>query len=166
MMALPLNRDFSCAGLMSSRKLNAVFAALAMLLTSCASSYQMYSGRALPNNAVAILRQQGHGPAVVLKVDGKEVEGGLTYAGIGYNRWELTPGKHSVEVDLHGFEGGMKTNRPQTVIFTAEAGQVYDVGYTTNKFLGHAGIFTNVFSWEPRILRVKAVTDKERVRRN
>ena len=73
-------------------------------------------------------------------------------------------GKHSVEVDLHGFEGGFRTSRPQTVTFTAAAGQVYDVSYTTNKFLGRAGLFANVFSWEPRILRVQAVTDAERVK--
>ena len=60
-------------------------------MTSCASSYRMYSGQRLPNEAVAVLRQQGGGPAVVLSVDGKPLEGGLTWAKIGYNRWELLP---------------------------------------------------------------------------
>jgi hypothetical protein len=138
--------------------------AVGMLMASCASSYRMYSGQRLPNESVAILRQSGGGPAVVLSVDGKPLEGGLTWAKLGYNRWELLPGKHSVEVDLHGFEGGIRTTRPQTVTFTAAAGQVYDVSYTTNKFLGHAGLFANVFSWEPRILRQGPVTDSERVK--
>ena len=65
----------------------------------------MYSGRALPNNAVAILEQPGRGPAIVVSVDGKPVSGGITYYGIGQNKWELLPGVHRVEVNLKALYG-------------------------------------------------------------
>jgi hypothetical protein len=149
---------------MQSGKLITAFAALGMLLTSCASSYQMYSGRVLPNDAVAILRQSGAGPALVISVDGKPCHGGRTYAGIGYNKWELLPGTHHVEVNLMGFYGGVRTSGPQTVTFTAAPGQVYDVSHKA-RFVRRSG-FSDVYLWAPVIIRQHPVTDADRVKAN
>ena len=142
------------------------FAVIAMLLTSCASSYQM-TGQRLPNNAVAILRQSGGGPAMVMAVDGKPYDGGYTYAGIGYNKWELLPGKHQIEVDMRAFSGDSRTSGPQKVTFTAAPGQVYDVSCTTtvlrrsgNLFLG----YRELSSWKPVIILQHPVTDADRVK--
>jgi hypothetical protein len=145
-----------------------LLAVIGVLLTSCASSYQMTGpGRALPNNAVAILRQSGGGPAMVMSVDGKPYDGGYTYAGIGYNKWELLPGKHRVEVNMRAFSGESKTSGPQTVTFNAVAGQVYDVSATTtilhrsgNLFFG----YKEVGSWKPAIILQHPVTDADRVK--
>jgi hypothetical protein len=152
---------------MQSIKLNVGFAVTGILLTSCASSYQMYSGRAVPNSAVAILRQSGGGPAMVISVDGKPYDGGFTYAGIGYNKWELLPGKHQVEVDMRVFSGDSHTSGPQTVTFTAAPGEVYDVSCTTtilrrsgNLLLG----YKELSSWKPAIIRQHPVTDADRVK--
>ena len=154
---------------MRSIKLNASFVVTGILLTSCASSYQMYSGRTLPNNAVAILRQSGGGPAMVISVDGKLYDGGFTYAGIGYNKWELLPGKHQVKVDMRAFSGDSRTSGPQTVTFTAAPGQVYDVSCTTT-VLRRSGNFLlgykELSSWKPAIILQHPVTDADRVKAN
>jgi hypothetical protein len=152
---------------MQFTKLNVGFAVTAILLTSCASSYQMYSGRVLANNAVAVLRQSGGGPAMVVSVDGKPYDGGFTYAGIGYNKWELLPGKHQVEVDMRTFSGDSHTSGPQTVTFTAAAGQVYDVS-CTNTVLRRSGNlllgYKELSSWKPAIILQHPVTDADRVK--
>jgi hypothetical protein len=153
---------------MHSTKLNAGLAIVGFLLASCASSYQMTgAGRALPNNAVAILRQSGGGPAVVLAVDGKPVEGGLTYAGIGYNKWELLPGKHQVEVDMRAFAGESHTSGPQKVTFTAAPGEVYDVSCTTTVLRRSGNLFfgyRELASWKAAIVLQHPVTDADRVK--
>lgn len=149
---------------MQSGKLRIGFAALGMLLTSCANSYQMYSGRVLPNDAVAILRQSGAGPALVISVDGRPYHGGRTYAGIGYNKWELSPGIHRVQVNLMGFYGGMRTSGPLTVTFTAVPGQVYDVSYKS-RFVRRSGL-SDVSLWTPVIIPQHRVTDADRVKAN
>jgi len=127
----------------------------------------MTSGQRLPNNAVAILRQSGGGPAMVVAVDGKPYDGGYTYAGIGYNKWELLPGKHEVKVDMRAFSGDSRTTGPQTVTFTAAAGQVYDVSCTTtvlqrsgNLFIG----YKELSAWKPAIVLQHPVTDADRVK--
>jgi hypothetical protein len=152
---------------MQSVKLNVGFAVTGILLTSCASSYQMHSERALPNTAVAILRQSGGGSAMVISVDGKPYDGGFTYAGIGYNKWELLPGKHQVEVDMRAFSGESRTSGPQTVTFTAAAGQVYDVSCTAT-VLRRSGNFLlgykELSSWKPVIILQHPVTDADRVK--
>jgi hypothetical protein len=154
---------------MRSIKLNAGSAVIGMLLTSCASSYQMYSGRTLPNKAVAILRQSGGGPAMVMSVDGKPYDGGFTYAGIGYNKWELLPGKHEVKVDMRAFSGDSRTSGPQTVTFTAAAGQVYDVSCTSTVVRRSGNLFfgyKELSLWKPVIILQHPVTDADRVKAN
>ena len=137
--------------------------AVAIFLMACANSYRMYSGDRLPNNAVAILEQPGAGPAMVLSVDGKPYDGALTWAGVGKHRWELLPGVHRVEVDMRAFAGESHSGGPQTIAFTAKAGQVYEVSYrqtsaTRSRFLSES------FHWAPAIWPQHAVTDADRIR--
>ena len=90
---------------------------------------------------------------MVISVDGKPYDGGFTYAGIGYNKWELLPGKHQVKVDMRAFSGDSRTSGPQTVTFTAAPGQVYDV-------------YKELSSWKPAIILQHPVTDADRVKAN
>ena len=106
---------------------------------------------------------------MVMEVDGKPYDGGFTYAGIGYNKWELLPGKHQVKIDMRAFSGDSRTSGPQTVTFTAAPGQVYDVSCTTtvlrrsgNLLLG----YREVGSWKPAIILQHSVTDADRVKAN
>ena len=57
----------------------------------------------------------------------------------------------------------MRTTGSQTVTFTAEAGQVYDVDYD-DKFLGRSGFLSEMFNWKPVILQRHPVTDADRVK--
>ena len=104
---------------------------------------------------------------MVMSVDGKPYDGGYTYAGIGYNKWELLPGKHEVKVDMRAFSGESRTSGPQTAVFNAAAGQVYDVSCTTT-VLRRSGNFLvgykELSAWKPAIIPQHAVTDADRVK--
>lgn len=142
-----------------------ILLALGLLLTSCANSYRMYSGRRLANDEVAILEQPGAGPAMVLSVDGKPYDGALTWAGVGRHRWELLPGAHRVEVDMRAFAGESHSGGPQTIAFTAKAGQVYQVSYRQTSPT-RSGFLSESFNWAPAIWPQHPVTDADRVKAN
>ena len=104
---------------------------------------------------------------MVMSVDGKPYDGGYTYAGIGYNKWELLPGKHELKVDMRAFSGDSRTSGPQTVVFTAAPGQVYDVSCTTTVLRRSGNLFfgyKELSAWKPVIIPQHAVTDADRVK--
>lgn len=104
---------------------------------------------------------------MVISIDGKRLPGGRTYAGIGYNKWELLPGTHRVEVNLRGFHDEFRTNNSQFVTFTAEGGRVYDVSYNAT-VVSRSGNFllgvTEAGHWKPAIIPQHRVTDADRVK--
>lgn len=105
---------------------------------------------------------------MVMSVDGKPYDGGYTYAGIGYNKWELLPGKHQVEVNMRAFSGSSSTSGSQTVTFNAVAGQVYDVSCTTTVLQRSGNLFfgyREISQWKPVIIQHGPVTDADRIKK-
>jgi len=108
-------------GLKTVRKrLRALLAVSAMLVSACGGVMQVYEGPKKPSNEVAILRtnvgELTFDTAWVDLVDGRN----LIRA---YSEVEILPGRHSLRIQLSS--GILKASR--TVSFEAQAGRAYRV---------------------------------------
>ncbi|QOF80056.1 hypothetical protein [Variovorax sp. 38R] len=112
-------------------------------LSGCATStYKGLGTEALPVASLAVLENNDHMKTNIIEVDGRHRGNGF------FNRYELTPGSHTLKIDLYVGIGARGT--PPTIRFDVAAGETYELRYMAK--VVEFGYPSTTYQWRPQIV--------------